>query len=94
MQVTIDLKFPTTARAWQLHDMKGSPDAARAMTSALRKAVRAVKAGAKTGEAYDEHVLPVASKYAKHGAADRNSIWVALAVLEKVVATRKARKAA
>jgi hypothetical protein len=72
------IKIPTTAGDWELYStMPGVGKAARAMTTAIKKAIREFKAriGQKDvphllGDVYEKHVSPVMSKYSSFGAWD------------------------
>ena len=83
------MKFPTTASEWQLYSgMKGSANAARALTAALRKAAIQARVrcaactrveGVRTvlSELYDKGIEPVMLKHSKVGAYDTEPRTVA-----------------
>jgi hypothetical protein len=95
-QVTLPLSglvvsVPTTGRDWQLYSSMPNKRAARALTTALMKALKVVDKGAKDGfrpserlleDLYEKLVYPVMLKHRDVGAADTEPRSVAWTVLQ------------
>lgn len=87
--------FPTSASDWQLYSSKGSANAARALTAALKRTEKkARKALDRThgdqnaanvmDKIFAETMYPVMDKFANNGAADTEPRTVAKMYLDKV----------
>lgn len=86
LKVTIDVgPLPVTADDWELYtgSMKCAR-AARALTGALKRALRARARGATAPEAMKLHFCPVADRYAAHGARDTEPTHVAWSIMDRV----------
>ncbi len=72
----LSARLPKSADDWQLYvcSMKCGA-AARALSSALRKAIQAQKKGEEN--VYEKYMVPVMEQYAKYGACDSEPRWVA-----------------
>ncbi len=93
LKVTIETgKLPETGDDWELYTATMKCEgAARALTGALKKALRAVGAGATVPEALRDHFDPVARKYADYGAQDSEPMRHAERILERVRAMTTGR---
>ena len=93
LKVTIDIgRIPETGDDWELYTATMKCEgAARALTAALKKALRAVGAGATVPDALREHFDPVARKYADYGAQDSEPMRHAERILERVWEMTKPR---
>lgn len=90
-------QIPHRVSQWELYrGMKGASEAARKLTSALKRAEKDVRKGLRqarsnqeantlVGKAFREHVEPVMDAYADQGAADTEPRCVGMAYLGKVV---------
>lgn len=93
LNVTVDIgRIPETADDWELYTSSmNCTVAARALTAALKKALRAVAKGATTYEAMKAHFDPVARKYADYGAQDSEPTHHAERILDRVRAMTTGR---
>lgn len=93
LKVTIDIgKLPETGDDWELYTASMKCEgAARALTAALKKALRAVGSGASVPDAMRDHFDPVARKYADFGAQDSEPMRHAERILERVRAMTTGR---
>ncbi len=92
-----EVRIPSTGSDWELYTSSmACGRAARALTSALKKAVAVVDKAAKDGfrptengyyELYEKYGVPVCSKYASFGAYDTEPRSHFIMALEKVVET-------
>jgi len=86
VKVTVDVgKLPETGDDWELYTASMKCEgAARALTGALKKALRAVGEGTTVPDALRDHFDPIARKYADYGAQDSEPTWKATRILERV----------
>jgi hypothetical protein len=88
VNVTIDIgKLPETGNDWELYTCSMKCErAAKALTAALKRAIRACGEGKTTYEAMKEHFDPVARKYSAYGAQDTEPMVKAEMILDRVSA--------
>lgn len=79
------IKIPSTAEEWQLYSssMKCG-QSVRALTTALKKAIRAIEKGERADGLMDRFMYPVMDAHASYGASDTEPRNVALDCLERV----------
>ena len=95
LKVTVDIgELPQTGDDWELYTASMPCErAAKALTAALKKALRAVGGGASVPDALRAHFDPVARKYASHGAQDSESMYRAQRILDRLERMTKPPKA-
>jgi hypothetical protein len=89
-----EVRIPSTGNDWELYSTMKCGSAARALTSALKKAVVVVDKAAKDGfrpteeglyELYEKFAGPVCQKYSEFGASDTEPRSHFIMALESVV---------